>query len=230
MIHTIRLGFTNSYLVPGNKGYLLIDAGGPGKSRCFFRKLEKRGILPDEIVLIAVTHAHFDHVGSLSGIKEKCSCPIVIHVDEARLIREAEVVIPPGTKWFTSRFSRIAWNHPNLVSRLFRFKAADPDISVTHEMPLESYGFKARIIPTPGHTKGSISIVTNAGDAFVGDLAVNYYPFGLGPYFPPYGENAVQIFESWEKLLQAGVSTIYPAHGKPFNIAKLEKISNKQRI
>ncbi|MBW1848372.1 MAG: hypothetical protein JRJ27_14830 [Deltaproteobacteria bacterium] len=56
---------------------------------------------------------------------------------------------------------------------------------------------------------------------------VNYYPFGLGPYFPPYGDDTDLIFKSWKKLLGMGVSTICPAHGKPFNANKLKKIIEK---
>lgn len=227
MYHIIRLGFTNSYIVPGDKGYLLIDAGSPGKSRAFFHKLEENDISPQQISLIVVTHAHFDHVGSLFQIRERCNCPVAIHSNEAALLQEAKVVIPPGTKFINKQLSKIAWKNQHAVSRLFRFRALQPDILVSGEMSLEPYGFKARIIPTPGHTVGSLSIVTDIGEAFTGDLMVNYYPFGLGPYFPPYGESTDVIFKSWKKLFELGVTTVCPAHGKPFNAKKLQNIIEK---
>lgn len=227
MYHIIRLGFTNSYLISGDKGYLLIDAGGPGKSKTFFHKLKNKGITPDQIVLIVVTHAHFDHIGSLFRIRDKCNCPVAIHSDEASLLQEARVVIPPGTKFLNKQLSKIGRKNQKAVSRLLRFRSVQPDILINNNTSLEPYGFKADIIPTPGHSAGSLSIVTDSGCAFTGDLMVNYYPFGLGPYFPPYGDSVDLIFKSWEKLLGMGVSTICPAHGKPFNANKLKKIIEK---
>jgi len=227
MYQRIRLGFTNSYLIPGDKGYLLIDAGGPGKTRTFLRKIKKKGISPEQIALIVITHAHFDHAGSLFQIRERCNCPIAVHAIEADILRDAKVVIPPGTKWLNKQLSKIAWNNPKVISRLFRFRAVSPDILANRNVSLKSYGFQADIIPTPGHTSGSLSVVTESGAAFTGDLAVNYYPFGSGPYFPPFGDSEAVILESWKKLLGLGVSTIYPAHGKPFNANKLKQILEK---
>jgi len=227
MYQTIRLGFTNSYLVPGDNGYLLIDAGSPGKSKSFFHKLKNRGITPNQIVLIVVTHVHFDHVGSLFHIRERCGCPVAVHTDEASLLQDAIVVIPPGTKFINKQLSIIGRKNMKAVSRMLRFRSVQPDILVNSDMPLESYGFKAHIISTPGHSSGSLSIVTDSGVAFTGDLMVNYYPFELGPYFPPYGDDVNLILKSWKKLLGMGVSTICPAHGKPFSANKLKKIIEK---
>ena len=227
MYQVIRLGFTNSYLVPGDKGYVLIDAGSPGRSRSFFHKLKRKGITPDQIVLIVVTHGHFDHVGSLFHIRERCDCPVAVHHEEASLLQEAKVVIPPGTKFINKQLSKIGRKNINTVSRLLRFRSVQPDILIDDTMSLEPYGFKAQIVSTPGHSAGSVSIVTDSGIAFTGDLMVNYYPFELGPYFPPYGDDVDMIFNSWKKLLGMGVSTICPAHGKPFRANKLLKIIKK---
>jgi len=50
--------------------------------------------------------------------------------------------------------------------------------------------FDARVLPTPGHTAGSLTVINASGQAFVGDLAVNYLPGGRGPFWPPLGETA----------------------------------------
>jgi hydroxyacylglutathione hydrolase len=51
-------------------------------------------------------------------------------------------------------------------------------------MDLLEFGVDGRIVHTPGHTSGSISLLLDSGEAFVGDLAVNYLPFNIS-IFPP---------------------------------------------
>jgi glyoxylase-like metal-dependent hydrolase (beta-lactamase superfamily II) len=58
--------------------------------------------------------------------------------------------------------------------------------------------------------------VLDSGDAIVGDLATNRMPLRLRPGLPIFAEDMAQVKCSIEKLLAAGVKTIYPAHGKPF--------------
>ena len=44
------------------------------------------------------------------------------------------------------------------------------DIIIAEERSLAEYGVDAIAAPTPGHTQGSLSVFTAAGDALVGDL------------------------------------------------------------
>ena len=67
----------------------------------------------------------------------------------------------------------------------YRFKPVEPDILIDNDTNLDYLGFAARILPTPGHTPGSLSVITADGEAFVGDLAINTFPFGPAPGFPP---------------------------------------------
>ena len=221
--HVIPLGFTNVYLIGGHNRYLLVDGGGPNSARSFFKKIYRLNIEPGWIRLMVITHVHFDHAGGVNEIKAKCGCRVAVHRAEAPLLAGARVVIPPGTNIVTQKLCKIAGRHPGLVDRLYGFKAVEPDILVSDGMDLDDFGFKARIMMTPGHTPGSLSVLTGKGDAFVGDLAVNYYPFGLGPIFPPFAEDSGLIFKSWERLIQNGARRVFPAHGKVFDIERMKK-------
>jgi glyoxylase-like metal-dependent hydrolase (beta-lactamase superfamily II) len=95
------------------------------------------------------------------------------------------------------------------------------------EYSLESYGIQGKLIYTPGHSSGSMSLLLDTGDAFVGDLAFGWFPMRIGPGMPIFAEdtNAISVIkESWRKLLFNGAKQIYPAHGKPFNANVLEKL------
>lgn len=79
------------------------------------------------------------------------------------------------------------------------------------------FTIQGKVIHTPGHSSGSVSILLDTGEAFVGDLAVNKFPLRLTPGLPIFAEDWPKLIESWQKLLDLGVKTVYPAHGKAFS-------------
>lgn len=212
VVHRVRLGTCNTYLAQGNSGYILIDAGNANRQKVLFDYLKRYSISPDQIRLVVITHVHYDHVGSLSAIKNICQCPAAVHAREARLLREGKFIMPPGTnllgKAISSIGKRAVW------TGLFKYSPVDPEIEITQEMNLTEFGVDGLILPTPGHTGGSVSVVFPTGEAFVGDLAVNL----MGSVFPPFAENPREIMMSWRKLARLGVNTIFPGHGPPFGI------------
>ena len=95
--------------------------------------------------------------------------------------------------------------------------AGDEDIS------LLDYGIPGKVVYTPGHSWGSVSVLLKSGDAFVGDLAMNMPPMRLKPGLALFGDDIQVVKQSWRKLLDMGAKTVYPAHGKPFPIEKLNR-------
>ena len=93
-MHTITLGITNCYLIEARDGYIMVDTGQQRRGKKFLQAIRQRGIQPGDIKLIIITHAHFDHVGSLAAIQGYCQCPIMMHPQEAKLTEGAIVVIP----------------------------------------------------------------------------------------------------------------------------------------
>ena len=219
-IHRIRMGpFTNSFVAKGDQGILLVDTGFPNHEGHFWRQIHRLGIRPCDITLIVVTHGHADHVGSLQVLKSQTAARVAIHRADSDLVRHGVVVVPPPvTVW--GRFLFFLFR---ALSFLGRFDPVEPEIVVGGELSLAQFGIRGKIIPTPGHTPGSLSVVLQSGEAFVGDLAVNTLPLGLGLGIPALAENVTDIYVSWEKILAAGATTIYPAHGTPFPAHKLRE-------
>ena len=56
-------------------------------------------------------------------------------------------------------------------------------------MSLAGYGIPGKIIYTPGHSMGSVSVLLDNGEAFVGDLAMNEFPLRLSPGLPIFAED-----------------------------------------
>jgi len=223
----IRLGLGHAYLVAAEKGCILIDAGSANQQQAFVSHLERYRISSEQIGLIVVTHAHFDHVGGLRAIKALCQCPVAIHEKEAQLLREGRMVLPRGTNLLGRAASYVG----HKVMRPFLgFPPVEPDITIAEDLSLDSFGIPGKIIPTQGHTEGSLSVILPTGEAFVGDLAANNFPFGLGPIFPPFADNVPELLASWERLLSSGAKAICPTHGKPFPAALLQrKLRDKRK-
>lgn len=138
------------------------------------------------------------------------------------------VVFPPGTNLYAKAASYLG---QKVMRPLFRFPPVEPDIFISEDFSLEPFGIPGDIIPTPGHTEGSLSVLLSSGEAFVGDLAANYLPFGLGPILPPFAENVPELLGSWHRLLSSGATIICPSHGKPFKAELLRrKLQREGRV
>jgi len=219
-IHRIPMGFfTNAYLIRSDEGTLLVDAGYPGHEHHFCRYIRRLGRDAVEPKLIVATHGHADHVGCLHSLKKQTGAKVAIHQADAHLVRRGTVVIPPAvTLW--GRFLFILFR---VLRFLGRFEPIEPDIVIERPFSLREFKIPGRLVPTPGHTPGSVSVVLDSGEAFVGDLAVNSWPLKMGLGIPSLAEDIHQIYASWEKILLAGATVIYPAHGKPFPAERLKE-------
>lgn len=52
---------------------------------------------------------------------------------------------------------------------------------------------------------------------------MNMLPMRLTPGLPIFAEDMQLVRESWQRLLDEGAQTVYPAHGKPFSADVMRK-------
>jgi len=221
-IHPIKLGFNSCYLIRGD-GYVMMDAGTPHKAGKFSRELKKRGIKPEEIKLIVLSHAHFDHAGSAADIQKLTGAKIAIHEKEQEYLDSGGFSMPKGV----NRWGRISLPLLFPILKRIPFPKVKADILLSEqEFPLEKYGLDGSIIFTPGHTEGSVSVLLKSGEAFVGCMAHNNLPFRLRPGLPIYARDIDTIKENWKMLIRKGAKMVYPGHGNPFPVEVIQKALN----
>lgn len=218
-IFPIKMGLDTVYIVRG-EGVVVIDGGDPHKIAKFKKGIEKASIKPEDIQLIALTHGHWDHIGSANEIRVLSGAKIFLHQRDMHFLDDAHPSQPPGfTAW-----GKIIIALLKLYSLLIRIPAFEVDIvGGDEEISLVEYGIAGKVIYTPGHSWGSVSVLLDSSEAFVGDLAMNMLPMRLSPGLPIFGDDVQIVKNSWRKLLDMGAKTVYPAHGKPFPADILDK-------
>lgn len=205
----ISLGMVSVYVIRGSEGTILIDTGTPGSETAITDKMLAHGIDPKEIKLIVLTHAHEDHFGSAKALKEKTGARVAIHsldADNLRAGRNGELR-PTNTlgKIFSSIGRRESEGEVGM----------EPDILLDEEYDLTEYGISGKVISTPGHTPGSVSVLLDSKEAIVGDLVMAFYP-KTKPKYPMFAQDISEVKRSLRKVMGYSPDILYPAHGGPF--------------
>jgi glyoxylase-like metal-dependent hydrolase (beta-lactamase superfamily II) len=212
-IYPIKLGVARCYLLQGD-GIIMIDGGAPNQAKCFLKALERLSIQPRDLRLLVLTHGHWDHIGSAKDIKEITGAKIAMHKREKDWLEKSLKPLPPGVTLWGKIFTKIL----AMFMPFVHISATNVDIILgDEEFSLAEFGIAGKVISTPGHSPGSVSIVLDTGDAFVGDLAMNAFPMRLSPGLPIFAEDLQKVKDSWKLILDYGVKMIYPAHGNPFS-------------
>lgn len=211
-IFPINMGLDTVYALRA-EGVILIDAGDPHQVGRLKQGLERASIKPEEVRLIVLTHGHWDHVGSARDIQELTGARILMHRKDLHFLEDPHPSQPAGvTAWGKLTIALL-----KLYSHFIRIPAFTVDIPAgDEEFSLAEYGIPGKVVHTPGHSWGSVSVILDSGQAFVGDLAMNMFPLRLDPGLPIFADDLQLVKDSWRKLLSRGAKVIYPAHGKPF--------------
>lgn len=219
-IYSKRVGINRCYLIKAD-GCIMVDTGPLQSARAIEKWLAKISFNPQEIQLIVLTHGHPDHVGAVQRIKDFTGAKIALHKDDQYMIENWKASWPTAV----STWGHVLGNISKLFKPIFRFKSFKADVIIGAEgLSLKEYGIPGKIIHTPGHTPGSVSILLDSGDTFAGCMTHNNPPFRLKPGLPIFAEDLPRLKESWKLLLDAGAKTIYPGHGNPFAAKEMRKV------
>ena len=194
-----------SLIVDAEKGATLVDAGLPGQETLIEAAIAEAGLNLGDLKFLLLTHQDLDHVGSLNALKQISGATVQSSDVEAPYIQgdKPSYKMPP----------------PEVLDRMPEFKAmieakkpTQVDQLLVDDQRLDIAG-GVRIVATPGHTPGHISLYLErtktliTGDALTSNAGTLHGPM----------EQATPDMEaaraSVRKLAELDVETIVCYHG-----------------
>jgi len=183
----------NCYIFGDENGeVVVIDPGAEGERIIAF--IEERGYRPRCIIN---THCHIDHIRANADVKGKYNIPILVHKEDAPILTSPQ----------DAELEEMIGGKPS--------PPADRLLSEGDEIKVGSFTLK--VIHTPGHTPGGISLLFDDG-VFTGDTL---FAGGVGRTDLPGGSWDTLVSSIREKLLVLPDSLpIYPGHGPSSTIGE----------
>jgi glyoxylase-like metal-dependent hydrolase (beta-lactamase superfamily II) len=224
-IISVLLDFTDCYLIQEDTSIIMIDGGTPNNVDTFKTVIATHSIQPSDIKLIIVTHGHIDHIGSLNDIKTYTGAQVAVHHNDQQCLEQGDWIDTHEPKGVGRWFQIVAAVCLPILHLLYpNAPPVEVDRVISDEgLSLSEYGIHGRIVYTPGHTTGSLSVVLDSGEAFVGDLAMNKFPLRRSPGLPTLADDIELVKTSWRHLIDIGAHIVYPGHGKSFPIEVIQK-------
>jgi len=150
----MRYGNTNTFLIPCNSGYLLVDTDYAGTLSAFYKALKTVGVQVKDITYVLATHYHPDHMGLIPELMNQGIKLLLIDTQT----NDVHYSDPIFAREKSLRFVPIDESKAEVVScresRAF----------------LANIGIAGEIISTSSHSRDSVSLVLDDGDCLVGDL------------------------------------------------------------
>jgi glyoxylase-like metal-dependent hydrolase (beta-lactamase superfamily II) len=190
-----RAAFCGVTLIRGTKN-ILVDVAHVGRRSLLVESLGRLGLQPSDIDTVVLTHSHWDHILNADVFK---NAEFLLHPWEVEYAKSPH----PGD-WATPDYT---WT----ILERCRIREVQEGAEIDDGV---------RVILTPGHTRGSISLVVqqNNGPVVVCGDALPTARTALDecPYLVFWDVDDAR--RSARKILDSG-EVLYPGHDRPFRIA-----------
>jgi glyoxylase-like metal-dependent hydrolase (beta-lactamase superfamily II) len=218
-VHVIPMGMANAFLIEGDDGLTLIDAGFPNKQAIALDVIRWLRHSPDQLKHLIFTHGHPDHIGSAAAIVRETGARTYMHPLDIPMAESGGPFRPMS-------------GAPGLLRQVMCRMFFDPDERlepVAIDQPLADgeilpIAGGIEVIHTPGHCAGQVALLWRLGRMlFAGDVCMNV--MGLGD---PIGfESLEEGRASQRKLAGLSFDAAGFGHGAPIAHEASTRFRNK---
>jgi glyoxylase-like metal-dependent hydrolase (beta-lactamase superfamily II) len=178
------------------------------------KAIRMTGLLPRYLLL---THTHFDHAENATFLQRTSGLKVLVHPLEKSFLEKGTntslQIILPGPWQIMNRVI------PKFI-HWFHHEACIPDGMLEPGHLPADFPSGIRIMHTPGHSPGSVTVIIDNEVALTGDLMFGVFAIST---IPPFGDDPRKMIESWEALIASGCSYFLPGHG---SVKTLEQVKS----
>ena len=206
-VELAQLFDSNIYLISSSRKTMLVDSGIGFQSEDTIASVRRMlGGRPLDIMVL--THRHYDHVGGANAMIKAFGPKVYAGKDDAPPLREGDRASTLGAQ--------------------FGGPLEPMDVTDLNDGDIIDMGeHRMRVISTPGHTIGSISLFDEVtGALFTGDTV---FIGGVGKWTYDTG-SAEQLISSLKRLSGLKINGLYPGHGPTVPDGGNEHIINGLRM
>jgi len=219
----------NGYVIRGDDGVTVVDTGmNDSFIKAITTTLTTMNHTWEDVKRILITHAHPDHVGSLTTIHEQYSTPIWAHEKEADVIRgKVDVGFPdPDSLGFYNRIIFRMANGNQIKLKL----PVERDLQDGDAMP--EVARDAYVIHLPGHSNGQMGIWLEEDRLLICGDALMHLPQGLTAPIKGVSPSWSDARESVQKIRDMQPDIICFGHGNPLMDdiqGRVQQVLNRMR-
>jgi glyoxylase-like metal-dependent hydrolase (beta-lactamase superfamily II) len=218
-IHRVEDAYVNWYLVEGDGGLTIVDAGVPRSWESLHGALRALGRPLSDVRAVVLTHAHFDHLGFAERARTELAVPVYLHENDVPLARR------PLRYSHERPRSRYLLTQPRalpIMLALLRARAFWPpplrDATRFGDGGVLPVPGSPTVVFTPGHTVGHCALHLDDRDAVIaGDAVVMLDPYtaAAGPRLVAGAATADfdRALRSLDALEATGATTVLAGHG-----------------
>ncbi|WP_018462367.1 MBL fold metallo-hydrolase [Segatella paludivivens] len=200
----------NSYLyISDDNDVSIIDTGMPGNAEKILSQILKIGISIEKIKYIILTHSDIDHMGSVADLKNITGAKVAIHENEAPYLL--------GEK--NKKRKGIIGLIFGILFKFIKTQNIAPDIILKEG----DFIGGLRVVSSPGHTVGSISLYNAGTVLFSGDAIITDRHSNIKGFNTIATADLFEAAKTISKIKHLEFEVLLPGHGKPV----LEKASDK---
>jgi glyoxylase-like metal-dependent hydrolase (beta-lactamase superfamily II) len=206
--YQITVRYTNMFLA-AEKDLTLIDTGFRGSMPAVVELVRKLGRKPEEIKLVILTHNHLDHTGGLEELRKLAAVKVAAHRADVN-IPEGIVPYPAGD--YLGKMLKARVFSP--LRRRLVLDEREVDIRLEGGEVFDIMG-GLKVVPTPGHTAGSISLYAPAHKLLIAGDALNKRWDVLRMPLKTVSTDLEVAAASIRKMAELDVEILCVGHGRP---------------